>query len=506
MLRTLVPPGLALAALGGAVSAHAAAPLDLWPPEVMQKVRDRTTLNPRLVAHLGYFEVYYDSEVGEAKWADAGPPWEVHTGGTIRIHGWLATPLVGGPYPGVVIGHGHRGRGSRELAIALAAMGYAALSIDGPGQGRSTGPPDSEQAWISVEEVANEPSPEVSYLYHYAYAGMRGLTLLDRLSRMPFNPLRIDRGRLGVVGASMGGQLAYYVNGVDDRVKAAVAVAAAGDWEKLLHYPGSWLYHGLYHYTRDGLRSGLDDLNTISDVCRDPTLRTFTSHFDPIQYAPRQHAPLLVIMGTHDQYFTLPAANTTFDRVASAGTNPRFLKRLLLAPDGKHEVVNEDAVLRTVWPVLADVHGWLDYCFRRGGTPPSTPVVRRTVDGESLRFRVAAPRGSSAIRTVRLHYATQIDTFPDAPCDFASLRLVRAPDGAYEGSLPIGTSPPCGPPVTPENLLYFASVQDQSAYRVSSRLYYGDGEMDFGTGFVPAIEHFPRDDFEVPPPPPACER
>ena len=29
-------------------------------------------------------------------------------------------------------------------------------------------------------------------------------------------------------------------------------------------------------------------------------------------------------------------------------------------------------------------------------------------------------------------------------------------------------------------------------------------EMAFGTDFVPVIEHFPRDDFPVPPPPPVC--
>jgi hypothetical protein len=111
-----------------------------------------------------------------------------------------------------VIGHGHGGRGSPELAVALAALGYVTLSIDGPRAGGSTGgPQDTEQAWTSVEERRNFASPEVGYLYHYAYAGMRGLTLLERLSTLWFNPFRIDRSRLGVMGASMGGQFTYYI-------------------------------------------------------------------------------------------------------------------------------------------------------------------------------------------------------------------------------------------------------------------------------------------------------
>src|SRR5438552_8257775 len=322
------------------VSFAQTAPLDLWPEQVMAKIRDRRTLDVETIPRVGYFEAFYNSEVGDADWADSHPPYAVHRGDTVRIHAYLASPLVGGPYPGIVIGHGHHGHGSAEVAMLLASFGYVALSIDGPRAGQSTGgPEDTEQAWISVEEVTDVASPAVSYLYHYAYAGMRGLTLLEDLSTLhwPYsNPYRIDGGRLGVVGASMGGQFVYYINGVDPRIQAAVAIAVAGDWHKLLFYPGSWLYHGLYYYTRDGLPSGRDDLNTISDVCLDPTAQTFLSYFDPISYAPTQRAPLLTIIGTHDQYFTLPAINTTCDRVASAGTHPRFRKNILLAPNGKH--------------------------------------------------------------------------------------------------------------------------------------------------------------------------
>lgn len=507
-------------------AAGAEGPLDMFPPEVMARITDRSTLNPRIVAHLGWSDVYFDSEIGDAKWADSEEPYEVHTGGTVRIHGYLATPRFGGPYPGIVIGHGHGGKGSKELALAMAALGYAALSIDGPGAGQSTGgPEDTEQAWISVEEQLNEPSPTVSYLYHYAYAGMRAITLLDWLSRLPFNPFRIDRTRFGVIGASMGGQFTYYVNGVDGRVGGAVAIAVAGDWRNLLFYEGSWLYHGLYYYTRDGLAGGNDYWpNTITNVCpgvRDTTFQTFVDNFDPIAYAPTQHGPLLTIIGTHDQYFTVPAVNTTYDRVASAGTDRRFIKRIMIAPNGTHEVVDEDRLLCTVLPVLADVHAWFKYSFRHGAAPPETPTVEMGFEGDRMVFRVGAPAGGAKVRRVLLHWATQLDTRPAAPCDFGTIELRRLESddrpmrrwtghgngwgGSHRtqwvGSVPFGATPACGPEATPENILYYASVKDAAGYTVSSKMHYGFSEMAFGSGFVPVLEHFPRDNFPVPPAP-----
>jgi dienelactone hydrolase len=496
-----------LVAAAGVSLAQSPAPLDVWAP-VMAKIHDQGTLNLRIIARAGYFEVFYDSEIRDAAWADSGEPYAVHTGDTIRIHGYLATPLFGGPYPGIVIGHGHHGRGSPELAMALAALGYVALSIDGPRAGQSTGgPEDTEQAWISVEKAMNQPSPEVGFLYHYAYAGMRGLTLLQYLANLRFpyrNPLRIDPSRLGVMGASMGGQFTYYINGVDSRVKGAVAIAVAGDWHKLIGYEGAWLYHGLYYYTRDGLQSRHDDLNTISDACNfsvDPTIQTFLDYFDPISYAPTQHGPLLTIIGTHDQYFTVPAINTTYDRIKSAGTHPWFRKNILMTPNGKHGVLREGDDYETLLRVIADVHGWFRHAFYGAATPPGTPAATMAVEGGEMVFRAAVVPGSRAIRSVDLWYATQIDTTPDLVDDFAPIRLQWDGSG-YVGRLAMGTFPPRGLAATPDNIVYFVRVTDEANFTVTSKLYYADHEMKFGD-IVPVIEHFPRDTLPVPPAP-AC--
>jgi dienelactone hydrolase len=476
------------------------APLDLWPPEVMQKIRDTRTLNLQIVPQNGYFDVSFDSEVGDAKWAESNPPYAVHTGDTIRIHGYLAVPAGAGSYPALVIGHGHGGHGDADIARVVAALGYAAFSISGPNAGLSVGgPEDTEQAWISVEEVPNVPSPEVGYLYHYAYAGMRALTALQALAAIPGNPLRIDATQLGVVGASMGGQFTYYINGVDDRVKAAVAIAAAGDWGNLLNYEGSWLFHGLYYYTRDGWASGVDDLNTIAG-CADPTLATFAAYFDPIGYAPTQHAPLLMILGSHDQYFTAPALNTTYDRVQPASPSPRFIKRLYIAPNGEHGVVNTTEPLITIVSMIGTIDRWLKYSFQDGPLPPSTPSIAMNALGDLMIFRVRVAPGAGTISNARLYYASQMDTTPDFPCDFAAASLVRI--GAdYYAFLPVGKAMACGPALTPDNVISFATVADTSGYSVSSKMYYQSGEMTWGAGFTPVIEHWTRDTFPVQPSP-----
>jgi len=193
-------------------------------------------------------------------------------------------------------------------------------------------------------------------------------------------------------------------------------------------------------------------------VCTDPTIDTFLSHFDPIAYAPTQHGPLVTIIGTHDQYFTLPGINTTYDRVASAGTDPRFIKRILFTANGSHPVVDGDRPLQSILEVLGTVVHWLRYAFNDGPAPPATPTIQTQTFGSWFIFRVAAPPGSVPLRRVDLYFATQLDSTVTPACDF-----------------------------------------------ISSKMYYQLQPMEFCTGFVPRISHFPGDDFPVQPPPaPDC--
>ncbi|HEY2625197.1 MAG TPA: PhoPQ-activated protein PqaA family protein [Candidatus Udaeobacter sp.] len=246
--------------------------------------------------------------------------------------------------------------------------------------------------------------------------------------------------------------------------------------------PGAWLYHGLYYYTRNGLQSGLDHLNTVSNYCTDPTLTTFLNYFDPIAYAPTQHGPLLTIIGTHDQFFTVPAINYTYDRIAGAGASPRFLKRIMMKPNVKHGVETNGNLLYTytsLYDVIQGIDSWFKYCFKNGSVPPGTPTVRMEAKPTTMVFHVTAPAGGSAINQVKLYYASQIDTRPSTVYDFGYVSLSW--NGLeYVGTIPIGKLPSAGPPVTPNNIIYLASVKDGANYTVTSKLYYRSGVMALG--------------------------
>jgi cephalosporin-C deacetylase-like acetyl esterase len=496
--------GLGLAALFFfAAPAAAQSPLDLWPSSTLEAIRDRSTLNLAIVPNAGYTDVWFDSEAGDATWADSGPPYAVHTGGTIRIHGYLAVPPGRRVRPALLVAHGHGGQGNPRVAERLARLGYVAFSIDGPNAGQSTGgPQDTTQAWISVERAPGQPQPDISFLYHWAYAGMRALTALDEISRRPGNPFHIDASRLGVVGTSMGGMLVYYVNAVDDRVKAAVAISAAGDWPDVMMDDGSWLYHALYYNTRNGLPSGVDALNAVA-TCSDSTLKTFLDYFDPIRYAPFQHAPILMVDGSHDGFFPMPSLNVTADQVRSAGTDPDFASRLYVVPDGGHLVVDGPDGMQWLGPSIAAFARWLRFAFDVGSQPPQTPTISMSVAGGRMIFHVAALPGGAPVVASRLNFASRIDITPGAECDFLTVPLAWS-GSDFTASLPIGQPMPCGPPLTPENAVYFASANDAAGFTVSSKMYYQSGEMTFQSGFTPTIAHWPWDALPVPSPP-ACE-
>ena len=118
----------------------------------------------------------------------------------------------------------------------------------------------------------------------------------------------------------------------------------------------------------------------------------------------------------------MPAINTTYDRIGSADTNQRFIKRLLLTANGKHGVIDSEDLLPTLRSVLETIHAWFNYSFRNGSTPPPTPTVRMEVVDDTMWFLVTAPP-DSLIRHVDLYFATQLDTVRQPACDFAVMRL-----------------------------------------------------------------------------------
>jgi 2,6-dihydroxypseudooxynicotine hydrolase len=117
----------------------------------------------------------------------------------------LSIPSGDGPHPVVMFLPGldstkeqrHGGRGS------LLRRGMAVLSLDGPGQG--------------------EISPKLPIRHDYEVAISAAI---DALESQP----RIDTGRVGLIGASLGGYYACRAAAFEPRVTAAVANCGPYDW------------------------------------------------------------------------------------------------------------------------------------------------------------------------------------------------------------------------------------------------------------------------------------
>lgn len=468
-------------------------PYDMWTDDVLSAIRDRTTLDISVEPPSLSSNLFFTSN-RSADWYESSPPYSVHHGEKIRIHAYLAVPGSGGPYPALVIGHGHGGQADPFLAFEVASLGYVALYIDGPQAGQSTGGPhDDNQAWISVDS-----GPQYGYLFHYAYAGMRALTALEELAARPGNPYRIDAQKLGVMGASMGGIFTTHINGVDSRVKAAIIMASAGNWQHTLRYPNSWLYHGIYTATRDLPYNGSDPLNSIEDIDTDPTAITFMNYFDPIRYAPRQYAPALTVIGTDDEYFPMPNANLMLQAITSAGVQPNFEKRLWLLPNAPHQF---DKTISLV-DIAASLKQWLEYCFGKREKPLATPQVALSRGSGGLRFEItfAETQARLAGAQVALYAATRVDSTATQIKDF------KAYDAAFQGDrfvaqIPDGEKTFSGDVITADNVLYYATATDRLGLPVSSLMYKGALPMDLSTVFIPAIEQFPDDNVVAPLPP-----
>ena len=103
-----------------------------------------------------------------------------------------------GKMPGLVLGHGFAGALYPKMASHLASLGYAVLSIEFRGYGRSGG-----------ERGRVVPSDQVS-------------DFRNSLSWLAGRP-EIDPDRLGIIGSSLGGTVAIMAAAQDPRMKICVA-------------------------------------------------------------------------------------------------------------------------------------------------------------------------------------------------------------------------------------------------------------------------------------------
>jgi len=119
------------------------------------------------------------------------------------------------PRPAIILCHGFggscRGAGHPELAQALARAGYVVLRFDFRGCGQSEGARGS----VICREEADDLRRAVDFLATRE---------------------EIDRNRIGVIGASLGGSVAIYVAATDKRLKFCAANGAIGKGERRFRF------------------------------------------------------------------------------------------------------------------------------------------------------------------------------------------------------------------------------------------------------------------------------
>jgi dienelactone hydrolase len=135
------------------------------------------------------------------------------------VTGNLYTPAGSGPFPAVLLPHGHWTYGRLEnsdvssipgAGVALARQGFVAFSYDMVGYN------DSRQ-------LAHTFDGRRARLWGLSLAGLQlwnGIRSLDFLESLRL----VDRGRIGCSGASGGGTQTFLLAAVDERVKVAAPV------------------------------------------------------------------------------------------------------------------------------------------------------------------------------------------------------------------------------------------------------------------------------------------
>ena len=155
----------------------------------------------------------------------------------LRATANLYLPEAPGKLPGVLNVHGHwlKGKAANrvfERCHTMARAGFVVLSVDALGSGeRGTQPgafePHGRQIAAGVLSIGE------TLLGMQVYDNMRGIDMLQSLER-------VDAERIGVTGASGGGNQTMWLSALDDRVRAAIPVVSVGTFEAYVTNGNCW--------------------------------------------------------------------------------------------------------------------------------------------------------------------------------------------------------------------------------------------------------------------------
>jgi dienelactone hydrolase len=231
-----------------------------------------------------------------------GEPYQGHP---TRVFAYYAVPAKDGQkHPAMVLVHGGGGKAFKEWAELWARRGYVAIAMDlagrGPdGQRLSDGGPDQGdgEKFTDLAKGIKEAWP-----YHAVADVIRAHSLIRRLPE-------VDADRVGITGISWGGYLTCIVAGLDDRFKVAVPVYGCG----FLDEDSAWL------------------LVFAKLPPADKALWVKT--FDPSNYLPGCHMPMLFVNGTNDFAYPLGSYQKSYRLVKG----PRTLCITVNMPHGHVE-------------------------------------------------------------------------------------------------------------------------------------------------------------------------
>lgn len=367
--------------------------------------------------------------------------------GPIRIHGFVALPAdkPARSLPAVIFGHGAGGEGEESVARGLAVtLSAAVISFSGPGQGRSSGRPSTSQNWMRTNPI------QQSWLYLYAYSAMRAVTYMATLPE-------VDPERIALTGVSAGGLMTWIANGVDDRLAAACPIMATGDFRRSFA-SGSWL--------RD-FPVGIAGMNEDS-----PQVQAFIKYLDPLHYAHRQYAPVMLINGAQDEFFPIDTTLSTFEALEAPE------KRIEVVFDWDHGYFADSSPAlntynnsqRALTRIFSDLAAWFRWHLADGDPLPPTPEIKVTQNQWSTTFTVTTASTEGAV-TAQLLYST------DGAYSFRRYQMNWQPDGSYSLTL-FGT-------LAMTRLVYFAEVQYPGSVFLTTVPHLPEK-------FVPKIRPFPR--------------
>jgi dienelactone hydrolase len=262
-------------------------PLDLFD---LALLRDPSTLNLRVVNTQTVLEGLTPVRVQEVRFTSYES--DACALSPIELEAYVATPtslIGGGPVPGLTVAHGLGAFAEAGSASNPAAqLGVVAIAYSGPGQGQSQGTGSVPDHLFDVLA-----SPTDSWFWEHAAAAMRALTVLETLPE-------VDPARLAMSGYSGGAVATHMVNGVDDRLIAAVPISGTGHLDLAATNP-----------ITPGWELDLLESMTPPRDAASPEWQRYVASLDPKNFLPTAHAPVFLVNGAQDEFFPIDSTVAT---------------------------------------------------------------------------------------------------------------------------------------------------------------------------------------------------